>query len=161
MNQDKSDQETGSEPALLRQWTMLSALGGAVVEVRDGYARGQLPLTEAVMQPTRVYHAGAIVVLADEVASAAAYGGPVRQEELACKPFPYSIQISTNLLTNDPVGPLTAEATVVRRGRVVVVDTQVMTSQGQIAALVRSTHLMVNLRTSGPHKRQSLAPERR
>src|SRR5579862_4790831 len=97
------------------KWNMLSAVGGDVVEVRPGYARGVLPLTETVMQPTRVYHAGAIVMLADEVASAAIEGGPVDAAFMAEKKFPYSVQLSVNLLTNDPQGPLTAEAKVVRR----------------------------------------------
>ncbi len=45
------------------QWTMLSAIGGTVTEVRDGFASGLLPLSEQVMQPTKVYHAGAITPL--------------------------------------------------------------------------------------------------
>ncbi len=53
------------------KWTMLSAIGGEMLEVRDGYAKARLPLSETVQQPTRVFHAGAIVTLADEVASAA------------------------------------------------------------------------------------------
>lgn len=139
------------------EWTMLRALGGELLEVRDGYARGTLPLSEKVMQPTRVFHAGAIVTLADEVASAAIHGGAATVEEMMNKPFPYSVQISTNLLTNDAVGPLTAEANVVRRGRMTVVDTTVRTSQGETAALMRSTHLMVDLKKQGPHSNKSLS----
>lgn len=134
-------------------WTMLSAIGGTVLEVKDGYARGQLPLSPQVMQPTRVFHAGAIVVLADEVASAAIHGGPA-SGDLARKLFPYSIQLSVNLLTNDPVGPLTAEAKVVRKGRITVVDTEVKGSQGQMVALMTSTHMMVDLKKTGPHKKE-------
>ena len=151
-----SDKQTGPaaaapQPRSDGRWTMLGALGGEVSEIGQDFARGFLPLTEAVMQPTRVFHAGAIVVLADEVASAAIYG-PVEPELLPDKPFPYSIQISLNLMTNDPVGPLTAESRVVRRGRVTVVDTQVLGSHGKTVALMRSTHLMVDLKKTGPHK---------
>lgn len=156
-------QAAGAKPegkiSLPQKWTMLAALGGRMIEVGDGYARGELPLTETVMQPTRVYHAGAIVTLADEVASAAIYGGPASMESLAGKPFPYSIQISTNLLTNDPVGPLTASSRVVKRGRVTVVDTEVTTSTGKTAALMRSTHLMVDLKREGPHAPGLVATE--
>ncbi|MBX9879429.1 MAG: PaaI family thioesterase [Candidatus Obscuribacterales bacterium] len=133
---------------------MLHDLGGKIDEVRDGYARGHLPLSHQVMQPSQVYHAGAIVILADEVASAAivgTIGSPVSAEK---KLFPYSIQISTNLLTNDPEGPITAESKVVKKGRIVVVDTEVLGSKGQLVALVRSTHAMVDPRTTGPHKRE-------
>ena len=136
------------------KWTMLSALGGEMLEVRDGYARGELPLSEMVMQPTRVFHAGAIVTLADEVASAAIHGGPMVVTDDPEKRFPYSVQLSVNLLTNDPVGPLTAEAKVIRKGRMTVVETTVSTADNQVAALMRSTHMMVDLKKTGPHHRQ-------
>src|SRR5580692_4436854 len=104
------------------QWTMLSAIGGSMLEIREGYARAILPLTEQVMQPTKVYHAGAIVTLADEAASAAIHGRESwSEDEMYGKPFPYSIQLSVNLIANDPVGPISAEATVVRRGRITIV----------------------------------------
>lgn len=134
------------------KWNMLGAIGGQITDVADGFARGHLPLTNEVMQPTGVFHAGAITVLADEVASAAIFGthagDPGAEERL----FPYSVQISLNLLANDPVGPLSAEATVVRRGRMTVVDTVVTASTGETAALMRSTHMMVDLKKKGPHK---------
>ncbi|HEY9778112.1 MAG TPA: PaaI family thioesterase [Planktothrix sp.] len=136
------------------EWNMLSALGGSMLEVREGYARGILPLTEAVMQPTRVYHAGAIVMLADEVASTAINGRSAWDEESYKNLFPYSIQLSVNLLTNDPVGPMTAEANVVRHGRITVVDTVVTTASGQTAALMRSAHMMVDLSKTGPHRKK-------
>ncbi len=132
---------------------MLSGLGGEMLEVRDGYARGVLPLSEKVMQPTRVYHAGAIVTLADEVASAAIHGSPVDTADMGDKRFPYSIQLSVNLLTNDPKGPISAESTVVKRGRVTIVETVVKTCTGETAALMRSTHLMVDPKTTGPHRK--------
>jgi uncharacterized protein (TIGR00369 family) len=140
-----------------RKWTMLSAIGGDIVEVRPGYARGILPLSEIVMQPTRVFHAGAITTLADEVASAAIEGGAVDEEYMANKLFPYSVQLSVNLLTNDPEGPLTAEARVVREGRMTVVQTVVTTAGGKTAALMTSTHMMVDLKKSGAHKAEVLA----
>lgn len=136
------------------KWTMLSAIGGEMLEVRDGYAKGRLPLSETVHQPTKVFHAGAIVTLADEVASAAIHGeGDVDPAASKGKKFPYSIQLSVNLLTNDPVGPLTAEANVVKRGGVTIVDTVVFTSTGEKAALMRSSHRMVDLEKVGPHRK--------
>jgi uncharacterized protein (TIGR00369 family) len=134
---------------------MLRHLGGEMLEIRDGYARAVLPLTDKVMQPTRVYHAGAIVSLADEVASAAINGSQCDPENMQGKRFPYSIQLSVNLLTNDPEGPITCEANVVRRGRVTVVETVVTTSRGEPAALMRSTHLMVDPAKTGPHRGKS------
>jgi uncharacterized protein (TIGR00369 family) len=133
---------------------MLTALGGEMLEVRDGYAKGRLPLSETMMQPTRVYHAGAIVTLADECASAAIHGGPMIDTSDTEKRFPYSVQLSVNLLTNDPVGPITAESKVIRKGRMTVVETTVSTADNQVAALMRSTHLMVDLKKTGPHRKR-------
>ncbi len=135
------------------KWNMLGAIGGEITDISEGFARGNLPLTETVMQPTGVFHAGAITVLADEVASAAIFGTHAADPDAQEKLFPYSVQISLNLLTNDPVGPLTAEAKVVRRGRMTVVDTVVIASTGETAALMRSTHMMVDLKKKGPHKK--------
>lgn len=128
-----------------------------MLELRDGYAKGRLPLSETVHQPTKVFHAGAIVTLADEVASAAIHGEEPDMDRAVekGKKFPYSIQLSVNLLTNDPVGPLIAEARVVKRGGVTVVDTVVTTSNGETAALMRSTHRMVDLEKVGPHRKKS------
>ena len=140
------------------EYEMLRNLGGRMLEVREGYARASLDLSAIVMQPTKVFHAGAIVTLADEVASAAIVGAPADPEQMSGKKFPYSIQLSVNLLTNDPVGPLTAEATVFRRGRVTVVDTVVTTSSGETAALMRSSHLMVDPAKRGPHRKVVQGP---
>lgn len=138
-----------------KKWTMLSALGGDMLEVRDGYARGILHLNEMVMQPTKVFHAGAIVTLADEVASTAIHGEESAEVLKKDKLFPYSVQLSVNLLTNDPVGPLTAESKVIKKGKMTVVETTVTTSDGRTAAIMMSTHMMVDLNKTGPHKKVS------
>jgi len=135
------------------KWNMLGALGGQIIEVADGFAKAELPLSEEVMQPTGVFHAGAITMLADEVASTAIVGTHASDPAAKDKLFPYSVQISLNLLTNDPIGPLTAEARVVKKGRLTVVDTVVITSKGETAALMRSTHMMVDLKKAGPHRK--------
>ncbi|MBS1991633.1 MAG: PaaI family thioesterase [Cyanobacteria bacterium SZAS LIN-2] len=141
-------------------WNALTAIGGTMLEVRDGYAKAQLPLSAEVMQPVSVYHAGAIVTLADEAASAAIWGGGFEPasdikdaQALEGKKFPYSVQLSVNLLTNDPVGPITAEAKVLKRGRLTVVDTEVRTSDGTLMTTMRSTHMMVDASKVGPHLR--------
>jgi uncharacterized protein (TIGR00369 family) len=135
---------------------MMDLFGGKIYRLGEGHARGVLPLTELVMQPTRVYHAGAIISLADEVASAALSDHEGDTDPTISKLFPYSIAINTNLLTNDPVGPITAEAFVVRRGRVAVVETKVMTSTGQLMTMVTSSHLMVDPKKTGPHLKPKL-----
>ncbi|MBZ0184636.1 MAG: PaaI family thioesterase [Candidatus Obscuribacterales bacterium] len=119
-------------------YKILDTLGGSMLEVRDGYARAELPLSDTVMQPTRVFRAGAIVTLAVEVAAALLVGEAVDPQDRKGKRFPDSVQLSVNLLTNDPVGLLSAEAKVLRKGRVAVVDTVISTSSGQTAALMSS-----------------------
>jgi hypothetical protein len=57
-------------------------------------------------------------------------------------------------MSNEPVGPLTVEVLVVKHGRITLVDTVVTTSSGKTAALVRSVHLMVNLKETGPHRKK-------
>jgi acyl-coenzyme A thioesterase PaaI-like protein len=89
--------------------------------------------------------------LADEVASTAINGEGIARGDLSGCLFPYSIQISVNLVSNDPVGPLVAEAQVVRRGRLTIVDTTVTGSTGNVVALMRSTHMMVDPSKVGPH----------
>lgn len=136
------------------EWNALSAMGGKCLEVKDGYARFELALTDELKQPTGVFHAGVIVTLADEAASAAIYGCSIKDENFQPEPgkkFPYSVQLSVNLLTNDPVGPITAESKVVRRGRLTVVDTVVRNCEGLDMALMRSTHMMVDASKVGPH----------
>ncbi|MBK9201717.1 MAG: PaaI family thioesterase [Candidatus Obscuribacter sp.] len=146
-------------------WNALTALGGSAIDVKDGYALFELPLTEQCMNPTGVYHAGIIVTLADEAASAAAYGGPVSLDDIEVdaasgvgKKFPYSVQLSVNLLTNDPVGPIKAESKVVKRGRLTVVDTEVFSSKGELMCLMRSSHMMVDASKVGPHLKNKAAP---
>ena len=124
-----------------------------MLKLEEGFASAELPLSEKVMQPMGVFHAGAIVTLADEVASAAIHGEPIDTGDLKGKLFPYSVQLSVNLLTNDPVGPLRAEARVIKRGRLTVVDTEVVTAEGKTAAIMRSTHMMVNPNRTGPHNK--------
>lgn len=136
------------------EYPMLKALGGKMLELKDGYARAELSLSESVMQPMKVFHAGAIVTLADEVASAAIHGEPVDPEAMNGKRFPYSVVLNVNLLTNDPIGPITAEAKVRKRGRLTIVDTEVFTREGNSMATMRSTHMMVDANNKGPHKKQ-------
>lgn len=125
---------------------MFRALGGEILEVQEGYARGRLPLSDLTRQPSQVFHAGAICALADKVASVAIDGGFATEGYMPGKFFPYSVQISMSLLANDNQGPLSAEAKIVKRGRMTVVQTVVTTCKGEIAALVTSTHMLVELK---------------
>lgn len=67
---------------------MLKNLGGKMLELKEGFAKAELPLSDKVMQPMRVFHAGAVVTLADEVASAAIHGESIDTANLKGKLFP-------------------------------------------------------------------------
>lgn len=130
---------------------MLDHLGGQVVHVSEGFARCTLPLSSKVSQPLGVYHAGAILTLADEMASTAINGSTDFTDP--GKQFPYAATLTANFLTNDPKGPIICESSVIKRGRsLVVVNTTVYSSNMDTMALIRSTHVMVDPKIEGPHK---------
>jgi uncharacterized protein (TIGR00369 family) len=98
----------------------------------------QLDFKPALTQLTGLFHAGAIIALADETATAAAMWETNPTGELQPELFPLTLQLSINLLRNTNRGTLTAEALVVHRGRTtIVVEVKVTDAQARlIAALV-------------------------
>jgi 1,4-dihydroxy-2-naphthoyl-CoA hydrolase len=91
--------------------------GIEMLDVGEGCARGRIEFKPGLTQLTGMFHAGAIMMLADTVATSAAMweldpdgaSGPER--------FPLSIQMSTNLIRNLDRGALVADAELVHRGR--------------------------------------------
>ena len=77
----------------------------------------RLDFEPRLTQPTGLFHAGAIIALADETATAAA------MEEInptgAFRPelFPLTLQMSANVIRNTNQGALVAEAQTLHRGR--------------------------------------------
>ena len=64
-------------------------------------------------QPTGLFHAGAIIALADETATAAAMWETNPTGEFRPELFPLTLQMSTNLIRNTNLGTLVAEAEIV------------------------------------------------
>lgn len=122
--------------------TMIAAHGTRFVSVGDGRAVARLDFAPGLAQLTGRFHAGAIVALADETATAAVMWATNPSPELRPERFPLTLQLSVNLLRNTDRGSLTAEAEIVHRGRTtVVVDVRVVDDRGRLMAKLVATQL--------------------
>jgi 1,4-dihydroxy-2-naphthoyl-CoA hydrolase len=108
----------------------------------DGRARARMEFKPHLTQLTGVFHAGAIVALADTTATAAAMWEFDSDATLRAELFPLSIQISTNLIRNADRGTLIAEAELVHRGRTTLVaDVRITDDQSGLIARATITLL--------------------
>jgi uncharacterized protein (TIGR00369 family) len=127
--------------AKFNEWkhgTMIAAHGTRFLTAGQGRAVAQLDFKPALTQLTGLFHAGAIIALADETATAAAMWETNPSGELKPELFPLTLQLSVNLIRNTNCGTLTAEAQVVHRGRTIIVVEVKVTDDRQrlIASLV-------------------------
>jgi uncharacterized protein (TIGR00369 family) len=129
----------------LNEWargTMIGNHGTRFVSVGEGRAVAQLDYKPSLTQLTGLFHAGAIIALADEAATAAAMWQANPTGELKPELFPLTLQLSVNLIRNTDRGTLTAEATIIHRGRTtVVVDVQVTDERHRLVARLMATQL--------------------
>jgi 1,4-dihydroxy-2-naphthoyl-CoA hydrolase len=129
----------------INEWargTMIADHGTRFLSVGEGRARTQLAFKPTLTQLTGLFHAGAIIALADETATAAAMWETNPTGEFRPELFPLTLQLSVNLIRNTNRGILTAEAEVVHRGRTtLVVDTRVVDDHGKLVAKVTATLL--------------------
>jgi uncharacterized protein (TIGR00369 family) len=131
--------------AKFNEWkrgTMIEAHGTHFISAGQGRAVAQLDFKPALTQLTGLFHAGAIIALADETATAAAMWETNPTGELRPELFPLTLQLSVNLLRNTNRGTLTAEALVVHRGRTtIVVEVKVTDAQSRLIAALVATLL--------------------
>ncbi|MEW6299120.1 MAG: PaaI family thioesterase [Thermodesulfobacteriota bacterium] len=129
----------------INQWargTMIDNHGTRFLSAGNGRARAQLPFKPTLTQLTGLFHAGAIIALADETATAAAMWETNPTGELRPELFPLTVQLSVNLIRNTNRGTLTAEAEIVHRGRTtLVIDVRVTDEQGKLVAKLTATLL--------------------
>jgi uncharacterized protein (TIGR00369 family) len=124
--------------------TFIELLGIRLVEVSQERAIGEMQFMPSLQQLTGVFHAGALIALADSTATFACMYW--LQEAGGDQPgaFPFTIQLSTNLLRNTRHGMVRAEAVPVHRGRSTqVVETRVSDDDGRLLLVVTTTHLVV------------------
>ncbi len=113
------------------------AFGITPVEISEGRAVMKMPFCPNTSQFTGVFAAGSLISLADITATAAC-----RNEN---GPFPYTVQMSANLLSNTNVGTATAESLVVHSGRTMkVVETVVRDDNNNALVRVTTTHLIAS-----------------
>jgi 1,4-dihydroxy-2-naphthoyl-CoA hydrolase len=128
--------------------TMLETADVTFHTVADGRVLASLPFRPELAQLTGLFHAGALLTLADSAATAACLYAvdPTGADPRAS--FPLAVQISANLIGNVGAGTVTAEANLVHRGRTtMVVETTVRDERGRLLLLVTSTHLVLGPRT--------------
>jgi 1,4-dihydroxy-2-naphthoyl-CoA hydrolase len=114
-----------------------------MLDAGDGRARGRLNFKPHLRQLTGLFHAGAIMGLADTTATAAAMWEVNPDGEFRPELFPLSIQVSTNLIRNIDRGALTAEAELVHRGKsTMVADVRVTDDQSRLIAKATVTLLV-------------------
>lgn len=122
--------------------TMIDAHGTRFVSVAPRRAVAQLDFKPALTQLTGLFHAGAIVALADETATAAAMWETNPSAPLRPELFPLTLQLSVNLIRNTNRGTLTAEAEIVHRGRTtLIVEVAVHDDERRLIAKLVATQL--------------------
>jgi uncharacterized protein (TIGR00369 family) len=129
----------------LMEWapgTMIGSHGTRFVSAGQGRAVAELDFKPSLSQLTGRFHAGAIVALADEAATAAAMWEINPTGVLRPELFPLTLQLSVNLIRNTSTGTLRAEAEVVHRGRTtMVIEVKVRDDQGKLVASLVATQL--------------------
>jgi 1,4-dihydroxy-2-naphthoyl-CoA hydrolase len=122
--------------------TMIAAHGTRFLSAGQGRASAQLDFKPELAQLTGLFHAGAIIALADETATAAAMWETNPTGDFRPELFPLTVQMSANLIRNTNRGTLLAEAEVVHRGRTtLVVDVRVSDEQQRLVAKFVATLL--------------------
>ncbi len=95
--------------------TFIELIGLRLLEVTSERAVAEMPFTPQLQQLTGVFHAGALLTLADTTATFASMYWSSGTLDGSAKQFPFTIQLSTNFLRNTNQGTVRAEATPVHR----------------------------------------------
>lgn len=126
-----------------KQGTMIEAHGTEFLRAGEGHAVARLAFKPSLTQLTGLFHAGAIIALADETATAAAMWETNPTANLKPERFPLTIQLSVNLIRNTNQGVITAEAHIIHRGRTtMVIEVKVQDEQERLLATVVVTVLV-------------------
>jgi len=124
--------------------TFIDLLGIRLREVSDAHAIAEMSFSESLQQLTGVFHAGALVSLADTAATFACLYWIHDPLDGSQSSFPLTIQLSSNLIRNTGHGMVSARAVPVHRGRTtIVVETRVTDTDERLLSVVTTTHLVV------------------
>src|SRR4051812_21885678 len=105
------------------------------VDSSDGVVRGRMPVTDAIRQPYGLVHGGAMLTLAESLASGGTWQGVKDDGMLAM-----GQEISASLMRSIREGHVNGTATVRKRGRSAWIwDVEITDDDGNVCALVRAT----------------------
>jgi uncharacterized protein (TIGR00369 family) len=122
--------------------TMIAAHGTRFVQVSAERAVLELDFKPELTQMTGLFHAGAIISLADEACTALASAHAMADGWDPTR-FPLTVQLSANLIRNVDRGTLTAEALPIHQGRTtMVVQSTVKDDRGRLLATVTATQIV-------------------
>jgi uncharacterized protein (TIGR00369 family) len=123
--------------------TMIAAHGTRFVKVSAEHAVLELDFKPELTQMTGLFHAGAIISLADEACTALASAHVMGDDGWDPRKFPLTVQLSANLIRNSHRGTLTAEARPIHKGRTtVVIQSTVKDGEGRLLATVTATQIV-------------------
>jgi uncharacterized protein (TIGR00369 family) len=126
---------TGEEIGLPPERTLIGTLGIETEAAEDGVVRGRIPVTERILQPYGLVHGGAILALAETLASHGTWMGVKDAGNLAM-----GQEINASLMRPITSGNVNGVATARRRGRTAWVwDVEITDDDGRLCALVRAT----------------------
>jgi 1,4-dihydroxy-2-naphthoyl-CoA hydrolase len=115
--------------------TIAGALGIEILDWEDGRSTGRIPVTERILQPYGLVHGGAMLTLAETLASHGTWVGVRDEGKLAM-----GQEINASLLRPITSGNVNGVATARRRGRTAWVwDVEITDDEGRLCALVRAT----------------------
>ena len=124
---------------------LMTTLGIRVIEASAERTVAELDFRPEVQQPTGLFHAGAILALADTTATRGSMHIVDPSGDVPAERFPLAVQLSANLIRNVGEGTITAEARPIHRGRtMIVMETRVRDAAGRELAAVTTTHLVLN-----------------
>jgi 1,4-dihydroxy-2-naphthoyl-CoA hydrolase len=125
--------------------TMIASHGTRFVLVSAERAVLELDWKPELTQMTGLFHAGAIISLADEACTALAAAHAMGRAGWDPARFPLTIQLSANLIRNVAGGTITAEARPLHTGRsTAVIESTVKDERGRLLATVTATQLLPN-----------------
>jgi len=122
---------------------MIDSHGTRFVQVSAERAVLELDFKPELTQMTGLFHAGAIISLADEACTALASAHIMGDGGWDPSKFPLTVQLSANLIRNAGGGRLVAEALPLHKGRTtVVVQSTVKDEHGRLLATVIATQIV-------------------
>ena len=124
--------------------TFIDLLGIRLREVSDAHAIAEMSFSATLQQLTGVFHAGALLSLADTTATFACLYWINDPLDGSRSSFPLTIQLSSNFIRNAGSGTARARAVPVHQGRTtIVVETRVTDADDRLLSVVTTTHLVI------------------